>query len=179
MLYFTQRDEGRISGEALKQAVIFSKRETSRLLWKQDKIVWQGLLLQLLDGFLVGSTVQPFMPSSMSRLCPPLFAVFSFFFPPFFPPLLALCVSISIEPWITFAQVEIDLNSGIFITMNPAGKGYGGRQKLPDNLKQLFRPVAMSRPDNELIAETIMFSEGFKEAKILGRKLVAIFNLSK
>lgn len=37
----------------------------------------------------------------------------------------------------------------------------------------------MSRPDNELIAEVIMFSEGFKEAKSLGRKLVAIFNLSK
>ena len=63
--------------------------------------------------------------------------------------------------------------------MNPAGKGYGGRQKLPDNLKQLFRPVAMSRPDNEQIAEVILFSEGFKEAKPIGRKLVAVFNLSK
>jgi len=63
--------------------------------------------------------------------------------------------------------------------MNPAGKGYGGRQKLPDNLKQLFRPVAMSKPDNELIAEVILFSEGFKDARNLGRKLVAIFNLSR
>lgn len=76
-------------------------------------------------------------------------------------------------------DVNIDPNSGIFITMNPAGKGYGGRQKLPDNLKQLFRPVAMSRPDNEQIAEVILFSEGFKEAKEIGRKLVAVFNLSK
>jgi len=63
--------------------------------------------------------------------------------------------------------------------MNPAGKGYGGRQKLPDNLKQLFRPVAMSKPDNELIAEVILFSEGFKDARNLGRKLVAIFNLAR
>ncbi|KAJ8798091.1 hypothetical protein J1605_001582 [Eschrichtius robustus] len=76
-------------------------------------------------------------------------------------------------------EVEINSNSGIFITMNPAGKGYGGRQKLPDNLKQLFRPVAMSRPDNELIAEVILYSEGFKDAKVLGRKLVAIFSLSR
>ncbi|CAG5115632.1 unnamed protein product, partial [Candidula unifasciata] len=76
-------------------------------------------------------------------------------------------------------HVNIDHNSGIFITMNPAGKGYGGRQKLPDNLKQLFRPVAMSKPDNDLIAEVILFSEGFKQAKNLGRKLVSIFNLSK
>ena len=76
-------------------------------------------------------------------------------------------------------QVDLNRNSGIFITMNPAGKGYGGRQKLPDNLKQLFRPVAMSKPDNELIAEVILFSEGFKEAKAIGRKLVAIFSLAK
>ncbi|XP_009895076.2 cytoplasmic dynein 2 heavy chain 1 [Dryobates pubescens] len=76
-------------------------------------------------------------------------------------------------------KVEMDHNSGIFITLNPAGKGYGGRQKLPDNLKQLFRPVAMTHPDNELIAEVILYSEGFKEAKILGRKLVAIFNLAR
>ncbi|XP_062329494.1 dynein cytoplasmic 2 heavy chain 1 [Osmerus eperlanus] len=76
-------------------------------------------------------------------------------------------------------EVELDPNSGVFITLNPAGKGYGGRQKLPDNLKQLFRPVAMSRPDNELIAEVILYSEGFKEGKILGCKLVAIFNLSR
>jgi dynein heavy chain 2 len=75
--------------------------------------------------------------------------------------------------------VDLNHNSGIFITMNPAGKGYGGRQKLPDNLKQLFRPVAMSRPDNDQIAEVILFSEGFKEAKSIGRKLVAIFNLSR
>ncbi len=76
-------------------------------------------------------------------------------------------------------QVDLDPNSGIFITLNPAGKGYGGRQKLPDNLKQLFRPVAMSRPDNELIAEVILFSEGFKSAKNIGRKLIAIFSLSR
>lgn len=45
-------------------------------------------------------------------------------------------------------QIEVNPNSGIFVTLNPAGKGYGGRSKLPDNLKQLFRPVAMSVPDN-------------------------------
>lgn len=73
----------------------------------------------------------------------------------------------------------MDHNSGIFITMNPAGKDYGGRQKLPDNLKQLFRPVAMTHPDNELIAEVILYSEGFKCAKTLGGKLVAIFNLAR
>uniref|UniRef100_A0A2C9M1Q2 Dynein heavy chain hydrolytic ATP-binding dynein motor region domain-containing protein n=1 Tax=Biomphalaria glabrata TaxID=6526 RepID=A0A2C9M1Q2_BIOGL len=37
----------------------------------------------------------------------------------------------------------------------------------------------MTKPDNDLIAEVILFSEGFKQAKNLGRKLVSIFNLSK
>ena len=91
--------------------------------------------------------------------------------------------------------------------MNPAGKGYGGRQKLPDNLKQLFRPVAMTKPDNELIAEVsdyllhhiqsisysvyiifslplntiqvIMCSVGFKTASTLSRKMIAVFQLSR
>lgn len=76
-------------------------------------------------------------------------------------------------------EVELDGDTGIFVTLNPAGKGYGGRQKLPDNLKQLFRPVVMSKPDNELITETILLCEGFKNAKVIGRKLVQIFDLAK
>ncbi|GFW42309.1 cytoplasmic dynein 2 heavy chain 1 [Trichonephila clavipes] len=63
--------------------------------------------------------------------------------------------------------------------MNPAGKKYGGRQKLPDNLKQLFRPVAMTSPDNDLIAEVLLFSEGYKHSKELGRKVVAVFSLAR
>ena len=76
-------------------------------------------------------------------------------------------------------EITVNHNAGIFITMNPATKGCGGRQKLPDNLKQLFRPVAMSVPDNELIAEVMMFAEGFKSAKILDQRIVALFLLSR
>ena len=63
--------------------------------------------------------------------------------------------------------------------MNPAGKGYGGRSKLPDNLKQLFRPVAMTTPNNELIAEVLLFAEGFVNAQSLANKIVSLFTLSK
>ncbi|KAL3101915.1 hypothetical protein niasHS_003324 [Heterodera schachtii] len=76
-------------------------------------------------------------------------------------------------------SVPVDFNSAIFVTLNPAGKGYGGRQRLPDNLKQLFRPVAMSVPDNQQISETLLFSEGFGQAKVLAKKLVTIFELAK
>ncbi len=75
--------------------------------------------------------------------------------------------------------IEVDPNSGIFVTLNPAGKGYGGRSKLPDNLKQLFRAVAMSSPDFEQISEVILYSEGFMNAKNLGSKLVSCFSLCK
>ena len=84
-------------------------------------------------------------------------------------------------PTMTFMAREINVNrdAGIFVTLNPAGKGYGGRSKLPDNLKQLFRSVAMTVPNFELIAEVTLLSEGFVSARALGLKLVSLFSLSK
>lgn len=66
-------------------------------------------------------------------------------------------------------SIDVNCNAGIFVTMNPAGKGYGGRSKLPDNLKALFRSVAMTLPDNEIIAKVLFLSNGFASAKELGR----------
>ncbi|KAH3759571.1 cytoplasmic dynein 2 heavy chain 1 [Pelomyxa schiedti] len=74
--------------------------------------------------------------------------------------------------------IDVDPSAGIFVTMNPAGAKYGGRSILPDNLKQLFRPVAMSTPDLSLIAEVILLSEGFSFGKVLGSKVVTLFNLA-
>ncbi|CAH8626081.1 unnamed protein product [Dicrocoelium dendriticum] len=76
-------------------------------------------------------------------------------------------------------DINLDPNSGLFVTLNPAGRGYGGRQKLPDNLKQLFRPIAMTQPDVNLIAEMILLSEGFRHARLLGHKLTSLFELSR
>jgi len=56
---------------------------------------------------------------------------------------------------------------------------YGGRSKLPDNLKQLFRPVVMTIPDNELISEVMLYSVGFMHAKELARKTVSLFQLCR
>ncbi|BGP13270.1 hypothetical protein JCM10213_004960 [Rhodosporidiobolus nylandii] len=71
-------------------------------------------------------------------------------------------------------QLRISPDTGIFITMNP---GYAGRSNLPDNLKKLFRSIAMTRPDRELIAQVMLFSQGFRTAETLASKVVPFFNL--
>ena len=51
--------------------------------------------------------------------------------------------------------------------------------ELPDNLKALFRPVAMVVPDLEKIAENMLFSNGFIDSKILASKLVNLYLMCK
>ena len=73
-------------------------------------------------------------------------------------------------------DVNLKPACAFFITMNP---GYAGRQELPENLKALFRGVAMMTPDFQIIKKVKMCSVGYKNFDVLSKKFHALYSTCK
>ena len=69
--------------------------------------------------------------------------------------------------------VRIDRGCALFVTTDSLQE----ENHIPDNLRVLFRPVAMANPDLAMIAELTLLSQGFAEARVLSKKVASMVEL--
>lgn len=63
----------------------------------------------------------------------------------------------------------------MFTTMNPM---YSERSEVPENLKSLFRPIAMMVPDTRMITEISLYAAGYSHASVLAAKIVTVLRVT-
>ncbi|CAF4954820.1 unnamed protein product [Pieris macdunnoughi] len=67
---------------------------------------------------------------------------------------------------------------GIAVTLNPAGRGYGGRRELPSALQRVLRPVALTAPTPGPLASHLLAAHGASHSTRLAADLTSVFTLS-
>lgn len=83
----------------------------------------------------------------------------------------------------TFAEggraIKVDGQCAIFVTMNTTHHAQAAGTDVPSNLLSQFRAIQMTVPDTTLIVETLLLCGGFRNHRVLTKKLMAVFEFSQ
>lgn len=77
------------------------------------------------------------------------------------------------------SQVSVSEWCGIAATMNPVGRGYGGRRALPAALESILRPVAMTTPRGDELATHLLAARAVPGSEALAGDLARVFSLAR
>lgn len=76
-------------------------------------------------------------------------------------------------------QVAVSEWCGVAATMNPVGRGYGGRRTLPPALERVMRPVAMVQPPGDQLATHLLAARSIPTADALAKDLNNVFRMAR
>ncbi|XP_028177643.1 cytoplasmic dynein 2 heavy chain 1-like [Ostrinia furnacalis] len=76
-------------------------------------------------------------------------------------------------------QIKVSPWCGVAATMNPIGRGYGGRRALPAALGRALRPVAMLAPAPPPLAAQLLAARAVPHAPRLAADLAGVFTLAR
>ncbi|XP_048480981.1 cytoplasmic dynein 2 heavy chain 1 [Plutella xylostella] len=75
-------------------------------------------------------------------------------------------------------EVTVSEWCGLAATMNPVGRGYGGRRLLPAALERVLRPVAMMSPEPTELAAHLLAAKAVANAGSLAAHLCRVFAMA-
>ncbi|CAG9791908.1 unnamed protein product [Diatraea saccharalis] len=76
-------------------------------------------------------------------------------------------------------QIKVSPWCGVAATMNPIGRGYGGRRELPAALERVLRPVAMTQPCGLQLVSRLLAARAITHANELAADLYDVFTLAR
>ncbi|XP_041973347.1 cytoplasmic dynein 2 heavy chain 1 isoform X2 [Aricia agestis] len=84
------------------------------------------------------------------------------------------------RPTIDGKEVSVSPWCGVMVTMNPTGRGYGGRRALPSALSALLRPLALRPPDARELATRLLVARrvSAQDARALAAALHDVFTFA-